>query len=73
MERVREVEHGTFTPLVFSCTEGMGPMATVVYKRIASLLSEHSGQSYSRKFHWLRCKLINLFITLIRDHMSKVV
>jgi len=27
-ERVREVEHGTFTPLVFSCTGGTGPMAT---------------------------------------------
>ena len=33
------VEHKTFTPLVSSCTGGMGPMATVVYKRIATLLS----------------------------------
>ena len=35
--RVREVEQGTFSPLVFSTTGGMGNTATVVYKRIASL------------------------------------
>jgi len=39
-ERIREVEHGTFSFLVFSCTRSMGPLATVVYKRIATLLSE---------------------------------
>ena len=32
-------------------------MATVVYKRIATLLFEHSRESYSRTLHWLRCKL----------------
>ncbi|XP_065893485.1 uncharacterized protein [Dysidea avara] len=31
-ERIREVEHGSFLPLIFSCTGGMGPLATVVYK-----------------------------------------
>ena len=30
-ERIREVERGTFSPLVFS-SGGMGPSATVVYK-----------------------------------------
>ena len=56
-ERISEVEHGVFSPLVFSCTGGMGPLATVVYKRIATLLSEKSGQSYSKTLYWLRCKL----------------
>jgi len=46
-ERIREVEHGIFSPLVFSCTGGMGPLATVVYKRIATLLSEKNEQSYT--------------------------
>ena len=36
-ERVREIEHGLFSPLVFSTTGGMGNTATVVYKRLASL------------------------------------
>ena len=31
-ERIREVERGTFSPLVFSSSGGMGPSATVVYK-----------------------------------------
>ena len=35
-ERIREVERGTFSPLVFSSSGGMGPSATVVYKRIAT-------------------------------------
>ena len=31
-ERIREIEHGSFTPLVFSCSGGMGPLVTIVYK-----------------------------------------
>ena len=39
-ERIREVERGTFSPLIFSCSGGMGPpAATVVFtKRIATLI-----------------------------------
>ena len=40
-----------------SCTGGMGPLATVVCKRIAALLSEKNGQCYRRTLYWLRCKL----------------
>ena len=39
-ERVREIEHGSFSPLVFSTAGGMGPIATTVYKRIASLIAD---------------------------------
>ena len=35
-QRVREVEHGSFTPLVFSTSGGMGKCASVTYKRLAS-------------------------------------
>ena len=56
-ERVREVEHGSFSPLVFSAAGGMGTIATVVYKRLASLLAEKQGRSYSSTLHWLRCRL----------------
>ena len=38
--RVLEVEKGTFTPLVFSTTGGMGEEAAAFNKRLASLLSE---------------------------------
>ena len=39
-ERVREVERGSFTPLVFSSSGGMGKAAMVVYHRLANLLSD---------------------------------
>ena len=39
-QRVREVEHASFTPLVFSSTSGLGPAATTFYKRLASMLSD---------------------------------
>ena len=47
-QRVREIEHGTFTPLVFSAAGGMGTAATVTYKRLASLLATKQSQPYSR-------------------------
>ena len=31
---VREIEHGSFTPLVFSAGGGMGSAAAVTYKRL---------------------------------------
>jgi len=43
--RIRNVEHGTFTPLVFSVAGGMGPIATTFYKRLASLLADKMHQS----------------------------
>ena len=45
-ERVREIENGSFSPLVFSTSGGMGPIATVVYKRIASQIAEKRDQLY---------------------------
>ena len=38
--RVIEVEHGTFTPLVFSCFGGMSRECGAFYKKLAEKLSE---------------------------------
>ena len=35
-QRVREVEHSSFTPLIFSSSGGMGKVATTFYEQIAS-------------------------------------
>ena len=56
-QRVREVEHASFTPLVFSSTGGLGPTATTFYKRLASMLSNKWKQPYSTTIGWLRCRL----------------
>ena len=56
-QRVREVEHSSFTPLVMSLTGGCGNAANVSYKRLASMLAEKWDQPYSSTLAWMRCKL----------------
>ena len=53
-QRIREIEHGSFSPLVFSTTGSMGMTATVVYKRLASLIAE---KPYSKTMQWIQCSL----------------
>ena len=38
-ERIRLVEHGSFTPLTFTVGGGIGPAASIFYKMLASILS----------------------------------
>ena len=56
-QRVRELENGSFTPLFFSTSRGMGKAAKITYKRLASLLSIKCEQPYSLVMGWLRCRL----------------
>ena len=56
-ERVHEIEHGVFTPLVLSTTGSLGNEATVFYKRLADLLSIKQQKHYSVVMCWLRCRL----------------
>ena len=46
-QRVREVEHASFTPLVLSATGGMANEGSVFYKRLASCLATKRDQPYS--------------------------
>ena len=66
-DRVIHTEKGTFTPLVFTTTGGMGPECTRMNKRIAELISIRRGEVYSHvmrhirtrlRFALLRCTLI---------------
>ena len=56
-QRIREIEHATFTPLVLSSTGGLGQATTTTYKRLASLLSTKRKQTYSTTMGWIRCRL----------------
>ena len=56
-QRVCDVEHATFTPLIFSSAGGMGHAASVAYKRLAGLLAEKAGLPYACVMSWLRCRL----------------
>ena len=37
-QRVKEIEHGSFSPIVLNALGGLSPTAEVVYKRIAALV-----------------------------------
>ena len=50
---VVEVEHATFTPLVFSATGGMGIEAMHYYKRFATGLALKWDSPYSVTMSWL--------------------
>ena len=52
-ERVREIEKGSFMPLIFSATGGAGPLATVFLKRLGELVSEKYDMPYSQAIGWL--------------------
>jgi hypothetical protein len=56
-QRVREIEHASFTPLVLSATGGMANEAAVFYKRLASCLATKWDRPYSSTMSWLRCRL----------------
>ena len=65
-QRVREVEHATFTPLVMAATGGL---ANVFYKRLASMLATKWDHSYSTTLRWLRCRLA---FSLLRSSIQAI-
>ena len=75
-DRVREVEQGSVTPLVFNTSGGMGGLATTTYKRLASQIATKKDQPYSKVTAWLRChlcfSLLRSSITAIRGARSSV-
>lgn len=55
--RILEIEKGTFTPLVYSTTGGMGPECTIYHKRIAELLSVKRGEAYADVINFIRTRI----------------
>ena len=53
-ERVREVEHGSFTPLVFTAFGGMGRECDRFYKQLANKLSEKQDVPQSVATNYVR-------------------
>ena len=46
-DRILNVDHRSFTPLVFSNCGGMGQEATTALKKLASMVAEKRGENYS--------------------------
>ena len=64
-KRVREIEHGSFSPLVFSTAGGMGPIATTVYK---SLIADKRQEPYSTTL-FLVAMQTKFFLTPLSNHV----
>ena len=56
-DRVLQVEKGSFTPLIFTTTGGMGPESTRFHKRLAVLISAKRGEEYSHVMSHIRTRL----------------
>jgi len=63
-------------PLAFSASGGMGPSATTVYKKLASMLVEKWNMNYSHCLLWLRCQvcfsLLRSAIMCVRGHCFSI-
>ncbi len=55
--RIIEVEKGTFTPVVFSCSGGASPEASRLLNAIALKLSAKRGESYSTTINFIRRRI----------------
>ena len=56
-QQVREVERGSFTPLVFSALGGMSGPTEITYKRLTSLLAIKKDQHYNTVISLIHCRL----------------
>ena len=52
-QRIRDVEHGVFTPLVFTTTGGMGREAIIFYRRLTDRISTKELKEYSVVTGWI--------------------
>ena len=57
LQRVLEVEHASFTPLVLGTNGGMGKECRLFVKTLAEKLAKKQNESYSTIISWLRTKL----------------
>ena len=57
LERVLQIEKGSFTPIVLSTYGGFGPEAEKHHKRIATLIAEKKNENYSDVINHIRTRL----------------
>ena len=73
-ERIMQVEHGTFTPLVMSASGGMGRESRKFYARLSEMIAEKRKESYAFVASWIRRKisfaLINSVCVCLRGSRS---
>ena len=56
-QRVLNIEHGSFCPLVFTAMGGMGRECKLFYKRLAELIADSRKEEISKTTTWIRRKV----------------
>ena len=56
-DRILNVEHGTFSPLIYSVHGGMGPECSKFHQHLADRIAAKTSQRYEKVIAWTRCKL----------------
>ena len=55
--RVLDIEHGTFTRLVFTTTGGMGKECLRYHSRLAELIAIKKGEQHAKPMSWIRSRV----------------
>ena len=63
-EREREIELGTFSPLVFASTGGMADECVKYHIRLVELIVKKKGESYSSVISWIGAEV---FFVIVRS------
>ena len=63
--QIMYVEHGTFTPLVFSLTGGEGPETSAFHKHIAQKHREKNEEKYEKVLSLIKCKISFLMLRYV--------
>ena len=74
-ERIINVEHGSFNPLVFSCVGGMSQECGSFFKRLTSMIADKRNDLYSEVSKSLRTKisfsLLRISLICLRGYRGK--
>ena len=60
--RIMNIEHGTFTPLVFSVTGVMGKECSMFHKHMAEKIASKNEEKYSDVMNVIKCRLSFLIL-----------
>ena len=65
--RVLDAEHGSFTPLVFTTTGGMGKECIRYHSRLTELIAVKKGEHYSETISWIRARTSSALLRFRSD------
>ena len=64
-ERIMNIEHGTFTPIIFTIDGGMDPKCAAFHQSLAEKIASKTGEQYAKVPTLTRCKLTIASLNLV--------